>query len=282
MLISISADELTGIASALAVELEGRGHQTLTHGALKDGERDDWAWASEVVAHDVAEGRAEQGIVCCWTGTGASIAANKVDGVRAALCGDAATAEGARKWNDANMLALSLRSTSQALLGEILDAWFEALPSAEADDRANVAHLREIGVGDLGGVAAQLSVRRGREAVAFYVEAFGAREIYRVGGTDEHEPVVSQLSVGATSFWVADESPEHLNFSPETLNGGSARLLLVVDDPDAVTACAIVAGASEVRAVGDEHGWRLGRIVDPFGHHWEIGRPLRSWPPGGE
>ena len=99
------------------------------HGALSDEERDDWAWASEAAARDVAEGRADQGIVCCWTGTGASIAANKVPGVRAALCGDAETARGARKWNDANVLALSLRTTSPALLEEILDGWFEAAPS---------------------------------------------------------------------------------------------------------------------------------------------------------
>ena len=282
MRISISADELTGIAPALVIELEGRGHEVLAHGALAEGERDDWAWASEAVARDVAEGRAEQGIVCCWTGTGASIAANKVSGVRAALCPDAATAEGARKWNDANVLALSLRRTSHALLGEILDAWFAAQPSTDADDHANVAHLAETGAGEGGGVSAQLSVRHGREAVAFYIAAFGAREIYRVGGTDEHEELVSQLAVGATSFWVADESPEHLNFSPETLNGGSVRLLLVVEDPDAMSARAIAAGAREARAVGDEHGWRLGRIVDPFGHHWEIGRPLRRWPPGSE
>jgi ribose 5-phosphate isomerase B len=92
----------------------------------------------------VAEGRADAAIVCCWTGTGASIAANKVPGVRAALCADAATAAGARRWNDANALALSLRSTSEAELVEILDAWFAAEPSEAADDRANVAHLGEI------------------------------------------------------------------------------------------------------------------------------------------
>jgi ribose 5-phosphate isomerase B len=93
----------------------------------------------------VSEGRAEQGIVCCWTGTGASIAANKVAGVRAALCGDAETARGARSWNDANVLALSLRSTSEAVLGEILDRWFETKPSDDPEDRANVEHIREIG-----------------------------------------------------------------------------------------------------------------------------------------
>ena len=111
-------------------ELRKRGHEPLPHGALAEGERDDWAWASEAAARDVAEGRAEQAIVCCWTGTGASIAANKVDGVRAALCLDAQTADGARKWNDANALALSLRATSEAELAEILDAWFAGEPSA--------------------------------------------------------------------------------------------------------------------------------------------------------
>jgi ribose 5-phosphate isomerase B len=143
--ISISADELVGVAAELASELARRGHEAVAaHGALAVDERDDWAWASEAVARDVAEGRAEQGIVCCWTGTGASIAANKVPGVRAALCGDAQTASGARRWNDANVLALSLRATSQAELGEILDAWFQTAPSEQDADRANVAHLEEI------------------------------------------------------------------------------------------------------------------------------------------
>ena len=132
------------MAGAIAGELERRGHELLRHGALADGERDDWAWASESAARDVAAGRAEQGIVCCWTGTGASIAANKVDGVRAALCGDAQTADGARRWNDANVLALSLRATSEAELSEILDAWFAGAPSDDAEDRANVEHLTEI------------------------------------------------------------------------------------------------------------------------------------------
>ncbi|HTZ86058.1 MAG TPA: RpiB/LacA/LacB family sugar-phosphate isomerase [Solirubrobacteraceae bacterium] len=144
MRIAIAADELTGIAPALAQELQRRGHSTIPHGALSEPERDDWAWASEAAARDVAEGRAEQAIVCCWTGTGASIAANKVAEVRAALCLDAATADGARCWNDANVLALSLRSTSQAELGEILDAWFAGMPSEQQEDRANIAHLSEI------------------------------------------------------------------------------------------------------------------------------------------
>ena len=144
MRISVAADERTGIADAVIDELRRRGHEPAVHGALSDAERDDWAWASEAAARDVAEGRADQAVVCCWTGTGASIAANKVDGIRAALCADARTAEGARRWNDANVLALSLRTTSEAELGEILDAWFATDPSTEADDAANVAHVDQI------------------------------------------------------------------------------------------------------------------------------------------
>jgi ribose 5-phosphate isomerase B len=142
--IAVAADERTGIADAVVAELRGRGHEPVLHGALSDAEPDAWAWASEAAARDVVEGRAEQGVVCCWTGTGASIAANKVAGVRAALCVDAQTAEGARRWNDANVLALSLRSTSEAELAEILDAWFAGAASADADDRANVEHLGEL------------------------------------------------------------------------------------------------------------------------------------------
>jgi len=144
MKISVAADEPVGVAEVVMEELRKRGHDPIPHGALSGEERDDWAWASEAAARDIAEGRAEQAIVCCWTGTGASIAANKVAGVRAALCLDAQTAEGARKWNDANALALSLRATSEAELGEILDAWFGGEASAEADDRANVEHLGDI------------------------------------------------------------------------------------------------------------------------------------------
>jgi ribose 5-phosphate isomerase B len=141
MRIAVAADERTGVADTLVDQLRERGHEPLLHGALNPDERDDWAWCSEVAARDVAEGRAEQGIVCCWTGTGASIAANKVDGIRAALCADAQTAEGARRWNDANVLALSLRTTSQAELAEILDAWFAGAPSDDPGDRANIEHL---------------------------------------------------------------------------------------------------------------------------------------------
>jgi ribose 5-phosphate isomerase B len=144
MRISVAADERVGIAEAVVDELRNRGHEPIPHGALNDSERDDWAWASEAAARDVTAGRADQAVVCCWTGTGAAIAANKVAGARAALCADAQTAEGARRWNDANVLALSLRATSEAELGEILDAWFAAQPSPEPDDRANVEHLAEL------------------------------------------------------------------------------------------------------------------------------------------
>ena len=128
-------------------------------------------------------------------------------------------------------------------------------------------------------VQAQLSVRRGREAVEFYKAAFGAVERYRVGGTDRHEAVVSQLTVGGAYFWVADESPAHQNFSPESLNGSTTRMLLVVDDPDTTVQRALASGATLIAPVTDAHHWRLGRIADPFGHHWEIGKPLLSWPP---
>ncbi len=144
MRIAVAADEDTGVARQVVEELRARGHEPLVHGALAEGDRPDWAWASEAAARDVAEGRADQGVVCCWTGTGASIAANKVPGIRAALCADAPTAEGARRWNDANVLALSLRTTSPAVLGEILDAWFEAGPSTDPGDVANVRRLDEI------------------------------------------------------------------------------------------------------------------------------------------
>src|SRR5262245_60018541 len=144
MRISVAADERTGVADTIVEELRRRGHEPVLHGALQPEERDDWAWASEAAARDVAEGRAEQAVVACWTGTGCSIAANKVRGIRAALAFDAETAEGARKWNDANVLALSLRATSEAVLTEILDAWFAGNPSAAEDDVANIRHVDDI------------------------------------------------------------------------------------------------------------------------------------------
>jgi PhnB protein len=118
-----------------------------------------------------------------------------------------------------------------------------------------------------------LSVRRGAKAVEFYKAAFGAVELFRIG--DEGEAVVAQLAAGESEFWVSDESPEHLNFSPESLGGGTVRMVMVVGDPDAAFERAVQAGATVVWAVADQpYGWRVGRVVDPFGHHWEIGKPL--------
>jgi ribose 5-phosphate isomerase B len=144
MRIAVASDMDTTVARAVLDELRRRGHEPIVHGALAQGERADWAWSCERAARDVAEGEAEQGVVCCWTGTGASIAANKVAGVRAALCADAETARGARAWNDANVLALSLRATSEPLLKEIFDAWFEGAPSSDPEDMANVRHVTEL------------------------------------------------------------------------------------------------------------------------------------------
>ncbi|MFD8425321.1 RpiB/LacA/LacB family sugar-phosphate isomerase [Streptomyces sp. NPDC059466] len=148
MRISVSSDMDEPVARALVAELRDRGHEVTTHGALHPGRDPRWAVCSEAAAREVAAGTAEQAVVCCWTGTGASIAANKVAGIRAALCTDAYTADGARRWNDANVLALSLRLTSEPLLKEILDAWFAAEAGGDADDRENVAHIGRL---DLGG-----------------------------------------------------------------------------------------------------------------------------------
>ncbi|MEU9218673.1 RpiB/LacA/LacB family sugar-phosphate isomerase [Streptomyces sp. NPDC048376] len=141
MRISVSSDMDEPVARLLVEELRARGHEVRAHGALSTGADSRWAVCSEQAAREVAEGRADQAVVCCWTGTGASIAANKVPGVRAALCADAYTADGARRWNDANVLALSLRLTSGPLLREILDAWFAGGPSEDAEDRDNVTHV---------------------------------------------------------------------------------------------------------------------------------------------
>ena len=117
-----------------------------------------------------------------------------------------------------------------------------------------------------------LSVRRGAEAVEFYKSAFGADVVYRIDAPDG--AVVARLSVNGAEFWVADESPEHKNFSPETLGGGTVRMVMIVDDPDAAFAKAVATGAMIVSPVGNQHGWRVGRVVDPFGHHWEIGKQV--------
>jgi PhnB protein len=119
-----------------------------------------------------------------------------------------------------------------------------------------------------------LSVRRGAQAIEFYKAAFGAEELFRIG--DDGKGVVAQMSIEGAEFWLADEAPEYLNFSPESLGGGTVRMVLVVADPDAIFARAVHAGAKVISPVGDkEYGWRVGRVVDPFGHHWEIGKPLK-------
>ncbi|PYX47548.1 MAG: glyoxalase [Acidobacteria bacterium] len=120
-------------------------------------------------------------------------------------------------------------------------------------------------------IAPWLSVRNSARAVDFYKTAFGATEVFRM---EEGGSVVARLSVEGAEFWVGDESPEHFNFSPQTIGGSSVRIILTVADPDAVFARALGAGASQVYPVSEEYGWRLGRVVDPYGHHWEIGRPL--------
>jgi ribose 5-phosphate isomerase B len=158
--VAVASDERAGVAERLVAELRRRGHTVIAHGALAEdapaggsaaasrsvqaGCESQWAYASEAAAREVASGSAQLAVVCCWTGTGAAIAANKVAGVRAALCTDAQTAAGARRWNDANALALSLRSTSEAVLEEILDAFLSTPASDAPEDRLNIAHLGEI------------------------------------------------------------------------------------------------------------------------------------------
>ena len=119
-------------------------------------------------------------------------------------------------------------------------------------------------------IAPMLSVRNGAKAVEFYSAAFGAETIFRL---DNEGSVVARLHVEQAEFWVADESPEHFNFSPDTLGGGTVRMVMIVADPDAMFDRAVKAGAKVVVAMRNEYGWRLGRVVDPYGHHWEIGRP---------
>jgi ribose 5-phosphate isomerase B len=142
-IVAFGSDEATELTGALIRALEERGYAVVRFGAVLDG-GNDWPAISRGVGEAVAEGRATLGVVCCWTGTGASIAANKVAGVRAALCGDAATASGARRWNDANVLALSLRATSVPVGLEILDAFVSGTPSDDPLHRAAVAGIEPL------------------------------------------------------------------------------------------------------------------------------------------
>ncbi len=139
MRVAFGTDERTPVSDEIAAALAAAGHEVVLR--LED---EPWPDVGRRVGEAVAAGDADRGVVCCWTGTGASIAANKVDGIRAALCADAATADGARRWNDANALVLSLRTASPAVLGEVLDAWLAGTPSDDEVDRANVEHLDEI------------------------------------------------------------------------------------------------------------------------------------------
>ena len=126
------------------------------------------------------------------------------------------------------------------------------------------------------GIQPELWVADPRGAIAFYEAAFGATTLHRVGEGDD---IVAQLAVGDAAFWVSTASPTMKRLDPRTIQGTTSRMLLVVDDPKTVVQRAIQAGASEVSPVADEHGWRLGRITDPFGHEWEIGKPVVRWPP---
>jgi PhnB protein len=117
-----------------------------------------------------------------------------------------------------------------------------------------------------------LSVRNSKNALEFYKQAFDAIETYRLDTSDE--TVVAKLSINGAEFWLSDESPDFGNFSPETIGGGTIRMILIVTNPEKVFDRALKAGASQVFPIGEEHGWKLGRIVDPFGHHWEIGHPI--------
>ena len=121
-------------------------------------------------------------------------------------------------------------------------------------------------------IAPLLSVRNGAKAIEFYRSAFGAEELFRI--QSENGAVVARLSVGGAEFWLADESPEHLNFSPESLGGGTVRMIMTVWNPDSAFDRAVAAGARIIWPVENKYGWRLGRVVDPYGHHWEIGKPL--------
>lgn len=142
MKIALGADEATNLVRALRAHLESKGHTVTAYGAAA-GTTEPWAKTAISLAESVARKEHDAGIVCCWTGTGVSIAANKVHGVRAALCGDAETARGARKWNDANVLALSLRATSEQVGREIVDAWLDTQYSGSEDASLEVILSQE-------------------------------------------------------------------------------------------------------------------------------------------
>ena len=151
--------------------------------------------------------------------------------------------------------------------------WVRGRRDQQADERPDQAPCNGWPVA---GIQPELWVDRAREAVAFYVKAFGARLLHRVGDGDD---IVAQLAVEGSAFWVAAAGPDMGRFSPRAIGGATGRTLLVTDDPEAMVRRAVEAGATELSPVGDEHGWCIGRIRDPYGHEWEIGKPIGDWPP---
>ena len=135
---AVGSDERTHVTDAVVDHLRGVGIDVELHGPLDDQPLD-WVDVGREVGERVASGACQQGVLFCWTGTGVSIAANKVPGIRAALCADAETAKGARRWNDANVLAMSLRSTPEAVAKEIVDAWLETAP--DEAEQATIAKV---------------------------------------------------------------------------------------------------------------------------------------------
>jgi PhnB protein len=149
--------------------------------------------------------------------------------------------------------------------------------SPDGRARESVAYLTErYRRGFVTSIQPELWVEEGRKAVAFYEAAFGATTLHLVG---EGDNIVAQLAVGDAAFWVAAASPTMKRLDPRAVDGTTGRTLLVVDDPTALMRRAVAAGASETSPVAIEHGWQLGRVVDPFGHEWEIGKPVVPWPP---
>ena|SRR5581483_9275309 len=142
MRVALGSDMKGDLPEAIARWLAAHGHQVDLFGALRPGGGEEWPSVGRAVASAVAAGEADYGVLCCWTGTGVSIAANKVAGARAALCGDAATAAGAREWNDANVLCISLRATSLPVAEEILAAWFASSPTTDPAFRAMIDAMR--------------------------------------------------------------------------------------------------------------------------------------------
>jgi uncharacterized protein YndB with AHSA1/START domain/uncharacterized glyoxalase superfamily protein PhnB len=170
---------------------------------------------------------------------------------------------------DKTLLTLTLHYASKEARDAVVASGMAAGVSASYDRLDGVLTSVVAGGGFKVAITATLSVKNWARAVEFYKAAFGARELYRVEGGG-----VAQLAVSGAEFWVAEESPENQNPSPQTLGGCSVRMLLIVEDPAAVCKQAVAAGATQIYPVGDSHGWRIGRIADPFGHHWEIARQL--------